>query len=430
MSGTVVGQFYLHEPYRFVYASIFAICVLAGLGADSLVRSRTLGEALAMLAPGAALWVLLFVLAASNQHEPGFLAIAIVMGAAGIVFCSRRPAFAWLLPAAIAVELTASGLIGQGPAYRSDYQALQSPTLDTASYVAPGSIATYLLGQTPTGGRYVTTIPRLGQYGFEGLQGPAYWGGIANQRSMIFDVAYVGGYNPTQLVRYWTFVRALDPKPMHYNAAFLSNPPALALNLLGVRWVIAAGPLPAWASTGASPPAPIRVDGDWVLYAISGAAPAASIVGPWTAVDSPAAALRAIRVPGFDTAEEVVLENGPVGPVGQASVDGSASLSIVDTKGATIRASAAGPAVLLVRIPYERHWHASVDGRPVEILPADYLDMGIQIPPGEHTVQLGYDDPAIGYGLLGTTLSLLALLGTAFFFRRRESRSQHQRRQT
>jgi hypothetical protein len=222
-------------------------------------------------------------------------------------------------------------------------------------------------------------------------------------------------------VRYWTFVRALDPKPMHYNAAFLSNPPPVMLNLLGVRWVIASGPLPAWATTDASPPAPIRVDGSWKLYATSGATPIASVVGRWTSVDSPAAALRAVRDPGFDAAEEVVLEYGPVPTAAQTSVDGTATFAMVDTNAASVRATASGPAVVLVRIPYERNWHASVDGKPVEILPADYLDMGIPIPTGEHTVQLGYDDPFIGYGLLVSALSLLALL--ALFFRLR-SRSR------
>jgi hypothetical protein len=373
-----------------------------------------------MLAPGAALWAVLFGLAVSTQHETGFIALPIVMGAAAVGLCRRSPSFAWLLPGVIAVELTASGLIGQGASYRSDYQVLHSPTLDIASYVAPGPIANYLRGQMPAGGRYVTALPRLGQYGFQGLQGTTYRGGLANQRSMIFDVADVGGYNPTQLVRYWTFVRALDPKPMHYNAAFLSNPPAVALNLLGVRWVIAAGPLPAWATTGVAPPAPIRVDGSWRLYAISGAAPAASVVGGWTTVDSPAAALSSIRAPGFDPAAQVVLENSPLGTAGPTPVEGSATFAMVDTNAATIRASASAPAVLLVRIPYERNWHASVDGKSVEVLPADYLDMGVAIPSGEHTVQLRYEDPSIGYGLLGTALSLLGLLGAAFYFHRRE----------
>jgi uncharacterized membrane protein YfhO len=93
---------------------------------------------------------------------------------------------------------------------------------------------------------------------------------------------------------------------------------------------------------------------------------------------------------------------------------------MVDTNAATIRASASAPAVLLVRIPYERNCHASVDGKSVEVLPADYLDMGVAIPSGEHTVQLRYEDPSIGYGLLGTALSLLGLLGAAFYFHRRE----------
>src|SRR5439155_10911822 len=56
ISNTSWGQFYVHEPYRFTYAAIFALCVLAGLGADGLLRSTSLRASLEMLAPGAALW--------------------------------------------------------------------------------------------------------------------------------------------------------------------------------------------------------------------------------------------------------------------------------------------------------------------------------------------------------------------------------------
>ena len=63
-----------------------------------------------------------------------------------------------------------------------------------------------------------------------------------------------------------------------------------------------------------------------------------------------------------------------------------------------------------------------MDGRPVRVLPADYLVQGIPVPPGRHTISLGYDDPSVGYGLLGTALSLMLLLGLAGLIRFRQGR--------
>jgi uncharacterized membrane protein YfhO len=80
--------------------------------------------------------------------------------------------------------------------------------------------------------------------------------------------------------------------------------------------------------------------------------------------------------------------------------------------------------VVLVRNAYDPGWHATVDGHPVAVLAADYVDQGVPVPTGSHTIVLSYDDPAVGYGLVGTALSLVALLGSAAFLRaRRKSRT-------
>jgi len=84
-----------------------------------------------------------------------------------------------------------------------------------------------------------------------------------------------------------------------------------------------------------------------------------------------------------------------------------------------VRTSTAG--ILLVRTPYDSNWRATIDGRDAAVFPADYVDQGVSVPGGRHLVVLRYDDPTIGYGLLGSSVSLLALLGgaAALSFRRR-----------
>jgi hypothetical protein len=78
--------------------------------------------------------------------------------------------------------------------------------------------------------------------------------------------------------------------------------------------------------------------------------------------------------------------------------------------------------VVLIRNVYDPNWHATVDGRPAPLYPADGLIQGVPVSGGHHVIELDYDDPSTGYGLLGSALSLGALLGVAgalSFHRRR-----------
>ena len=86
-------------------------------------------------------------------------------------------------------------------------------------------------------------------------------------------------------------------------------------------------------------------------------------------------------------------------------------------------AAESGAVVVLVRIPFDTQWHASLDGRAVPILHGDYVDMAVAVPEGTHTIELGYDDPRIGYGLAGSAASLAALAAAALVLRRRSRRS-------
>ena len=62
-----------------------------------------------------------------------------------------------------------------------------------------------------------------------------------------------------------------------------------------------------------------------------------------------------------------------------------------------------------------------MDGRPTAVLAADYLIQAVAVTPGHHVIEMAYDDPTIGYGLLGSMLAVAALLLAAFLERRRHT---------
>ena len=129
---------------------------------------------------------------------------------------------------------------------------------------------------------------------------------------------------------------------------------------------------------------------------------------------SPDHALREVAAPGFDPEARIVLEEDPAlpRPSGPTS-GGTASFRSLGPQASRIDVRSAGTAIVLVRDVWQPNWRATVDGKPAPVLRADYLLQGIPIGPGRHMILLRYDDPTIGFGLLGSTLSLATILLTA-----------------
>ncbi len=74
---------------------------------------------------------------------------------------------------------------------------------------------------------------------------------------------------------------------------------------------------------------------------------------------------------------------------------------------------------MLVRNPWDENWHATLDGKPVPLLHADYVMQGVAVPAGTHTLDLTYRDPAIGVGLWISGTAWMLLLVAFLVLRRR-----------
>jgi hypothetical protein len=71
-----------------------------------------------------------------------------------------------------------------------------------------------------------------------------------------------------------------------------------------------------------------------------------------------------------------------------------------------IATKTAAPSLLAVSVPFYPGWQARVDGKPVEITPADHALIGVEIPAGEHQLTLDYHST---WFLTGALLSLAGL---------------------
>jgi hypothetical protein len=77
-----------------------------------------------------------------------------------------------------------------------------------------------------------------------------------------------------------------------------------------------------------------------------------------------------------------------------------------------IEAEAAEPSIVVVSQTYYHNWRALVDGKPTPLLRANYAFQAVQVPAGQHHIELVYKDRAFE---IGATISLLALMASAIF---------------
>jgi hypothetical protein len=74
------------------------------------------------------------------------------------------------------------------------------------------------------------------------------------------------------------------------------------------------------------------------------------------------------------------------------------------------RVSVATPGLLLVSVPYDRGWSATVDGRRATVRDVAGAFIGVALPAGSHRVALDYLPPGLRTGAVITGVGLLALM--------------------
>jgi hypothetical protein len=411
---------YLHSPEWFGYGTVLAMAVLAGLGVEAWTARRTRRERLTMVAPGVVLWLVAPAALGAGATALVPVWVGALAAAAALVLATGPSAFAWLIPAALAVELVTNGLTGDplatlpfGPVPKL-LRAIPPPTVDPAADLQEGPLVRAL---STADGRYLT----VASGGLAGDEVDAF-----PDQALLFDVESTGGYNAVQLLRPWVFVRAVQDRYVRYNRATFTSAPPLALDLLDVHALV----LPATSSPQSG--AILGAEDGLVAVRVPNPPTRASLVTSWRVVGEdrrayPNRALDAVLAPGFDPDGTIVLERDP-GIETPSAGGGTATYRSEGMGAARVEVDSPDGGVVLIRTPWERGWHAEVDGEPAELLRADYLLQGVAVPAGHHVVELRYDDPATRYGLAGSAAAGAALsIAVAIAYRRRRPQGPHPR---
>lgn len=119
------------------------------------------------------------------------------------------------------------------------------------------------------------------------------------------------------------------------------------------------------------------------------------------------------------------LVQGGCGPCGQMKTPGpagTAALARPGTQSIDVTVQAARPALLVVSEGWFPGWRATVDGKPVPVIHANGLTLGVPVGPGDHDVRLRYRPPGLAAGTLISATTLALLLVTAWAQRQRRIR--------
>jgi hypothetical protein len=421
------GDVYVHNAGRFRYVAVVAVPVLGAVGLQGLLDDPpSVRTTLRWLGVGLFVWL---GLPLAFGASPARIALLVVGAAAAIpLLAFASPRRAHLAMGAVAVmlgcELVASAVWSQ---HASLYDTSVRLSLDGQTDLLapllpwPDVSETAFLEPTPfvralaaTSDRYLTWAPPASDYdkGYLFAQARQDWPALVMERGTLFGLHDVLGYNPVQLPRYWSFIRAANSLPVFYNASVLSLPTLEDVRLLGVRYLIVpSGVTPPLATTSL-----ISTDHEYDLWEVAGWEPRVSVVSTWSTVSSQTEALRDVLAPGFDPAATAVLEaragigipqtGAPASPA-----TGTATYAESTPEDVSIGVDAPSPSVVVVRTVFDPGWSATVDGHAVPVVPTDSLLQGIPVDAGHHEIRLTYHDGAVTAGLLAGAVVWLALLG-------------------
>jgi hypothetical protein len=404
------GDVYLHNPGRLRYVWMVAAPVLAAIGLQGL-REHPPDRRAVLRWVGAGVAVFLVLPLAVGAHPVRFVPLAIGVAAAVPAFLAVARGRRWappLLVAILAAELVGNAFYAQAYQGGTIYLGLESgehpnivpqvlrwPAVPTSEFLRETTIARALEG---TQDRYLTWAPPAAYFekGYLFAQRPRDWPALAMERGTLFGIHDVLGYNPVQLVRYWSFIRAANRLSVFYNASVINEPTLVDVRLLGVRYLVV--PVGQSLPPGISGTAAVSADG-YDLFQVDGWEPRVSVVPEWSVVGDPLTALRTSLGPGFDPADEAVLETDPGVVAEPGATAGSATYTEIDPEHVVVDVRADAPSIVVVRNNWDAGWSATVDGNEAPVLAADGFRQGVAVGAGDHEVRLTYRDPSLARGI-------------------------------
>ena len=234
----------------------------------------------------------------------------------------------------------------------------------------------------------------------------------------VFDeLENVNGYYPVVLARYAAYLNAVGASAAGAGVtADVVRHDSPLVDLLNVRYVLSSKRVQSGSLVEVC-------SGRTHVYLNKGCLPRAFTVHSVRVVPRQEDALRQITRPDFDPTRTIVLEtaHAPPNVAGDPSSD---RIRFTSHTANELRLNAemrSAGYVFLSEVFYPA-WRAWVDGRPTDILPADYLFRAVYVPAGRHEVRMAFINTGHRIGAILSVAALAFIAGMLIIDRRRTPR--------
>ncbi len=252
----------------------------------------------------------------------------------------------------------------------------------------------------------------------------------------LYGVDMVTGFHDFTPRRYDTLLRELAPvehmlsakyyqgRSIHSTDAELLKRVHPLLNLLNVKYIAAPGGIALESERFPQ----VFAAKNYRLYENSPALPWFYLAPAHQVVEDEEQIIARLLDPRFDPMQTAILERVPQPPCAEAAGADTAGDRVerldydLAAGSMRLRTASGGPRILVVSQNFHPNWRLFVDGRPGELLRANYVWTGACLPAGEHTVELRYVSWTVRVSRWIMAVSLAALVAVVLWEWRRRRR--------
>ncbi|HSD98489.1 MAG TPA: YfhO family protein [Patescibacteria group bacterium] len=112
-----------------------------------------------------------------------------------------------------------------------------------------------------------------------------------------------------------------------------------------------------------------------------------------------------------DLSKIIVLNTQPK-IIPSSTAQGKVVLRLYDTQKIVFSTETNGPMLLFLSDAYYASWHATIDGKPVDLLLADYAFRAVPVPSGKHIIVMYYSSISFSLGILISGVAFIFFLGS------------------
>jgi len=165
-------------------------------------------------------------------------------------------------------------------------------------------------------------------------------------------------------------------------------------------------------------------NGNFALFEFTGALPRTQLYSNWQVSTNAQTALSRLTSAEFNPGQQVLVTEQIPAPSTTATTNqtpGTVDFISYSPNHIVLSAKASTPSILVLNDRYDPNWKVTVDGKPEQLLHANYIMRGVQLPPGNHTVDFRFAPPIKGfYVSLAAIFVGLGLIGVLVVWKPRD----------